>query len=290
MISESAFAKQKITASSHLGNVMRKVPLFLSVIGILVFFGLGLIKDFPGLIRKYFTEPGVTINLSSTANLETIDNVWVMIGQVNQSRILSDLRKLSGVDPICINENCYTIMNRMTGSDGLSLAENYVLAQLTDLGFTVQTQQWSSGGFSDINIITRKPGSSMPGEEIYFVSHLDGENCPAADDNGSGAVSLLELARIISHRNFNRTIVLLFTTGEEQGTLGVKSYINQLTPDQLSAIKYVINVDMIGYDANNDGKMELFNGTQPPDFVEQLLEIISDYRLNLQPEIYSDCG
>lgn len=64
--------------------------------------------------------------------------------------------------------------------------------------------------------------------EIYFVAHMDGvADSPAADDDASGVVSLLELARILRNRAIRNTVVLVFSTGEEQGALGVDSYIDQ---------------------------------------------------------------
>jgi Peptidase family M28 len=290
MIREMNFPRQKNTAAITSKPVIRSVWLGLCLLGMLAIFGLGLIRDFPGLVRNYLSKPGQLLSISQASKIDTLDNVWVMIGQIEQSHLQADMSRLTGAEPICLNQTCYTIQNRLTGSEGLNWAESYVQQQLTAMGYSVVTQEWSLNGYSDKNLLIKKTGKVFPGQEIYFVAHLDGENCPAADDNASGVVSLLELARVISHRDFNRTIVILFSTGEEQGTLGVKSYLDQLTPEQLAAIEYVVNVDMIGYDANADGRMELFNGTQPLDFVEQLMGIISDYHLNLQPEIYSDCG
>ena len=83
---------------------------------------------------------------------------------------------------------------------------------------------------------------------------------PAADDNSSGVVSLLELARIQKSRVISSTVVLLFSTEEEHGALGVQSFVDQLTPEEFVAIKYVVDVDTLGYGANNGGVMELFSG------------------------------
>lgn len=51
---------------------------------------------------------------------------------------------------------------------------------------------------------------------------------PAADDNASGVVDLLEAARVLSKYSFDRTLVFFFSTGEEEGALGVKSYLNDI--------------------------------------------------------------
>lgn len=98
---------------------------------------------------------------------------------------------------------------------------DYVCEHLVSLGYSVEFQNWSLCGWSDRNLIARKPGVYSPTEEVYFVAHVDGvDRFPAADDDASGVADNLELARILSSRAFSRTVVLLFTTGEEQGTLG----------------------------------------------------------------------
>jgi hypothetical protein len=236
-------------------------------------------------------------SLSHTENIQLsslpspIEEVSKMIGQVSQERMNTDFRRLTGAEEICLDNGCYTITDRITESTGLQWAKDYVIAQLKDLGYSVEIQDWSLSGYDDQNLIVKKVGITQPEEEIYFVAHLDGiAGGPAADDNGSGVVDLLELARNLRHHVFAKTIVLLISTGEEEGAQGVQYYVDHLTSEQLAAIKYVIDVDMVGYDSNGDSRMELWNGEQPLDFVQYLMDIITAYQINLVPEVYSDCS
>jgi len=242
-------------------------------------------------------NPTLPISTAATEELDPAkvtpdpNIIWEMIGEVNQERILTDLRRLTGVDPICTSNGCYTITNRETGSEGLQWAKDYVYEELVNLGYSVEVQDWSRNGYTDQNLIVRKQGRVYPGEEILFIAHLDGylDDNPAADDDASGAVSLLELSRIMSSRSLSRTVVLFFSTGEEHGALGARSYVDLLTPEQISAIKYVVSVEMLGYDSNNDGEMELWPGDQPVDFVQTLSQTITTYQLDLTPEIVTGC-
>lgn len=236
-------------------------------------------------------------DVSQTTLISPIDVVWEMLGQVSEERDLTDLRKLSGEDPICIDNTCYTITNRLTGSVGLHWAKDYIYQELVSLGYSIEFLDWSRSGSTDQDIIVRKPGSVLPGEEIYFVAHMDGvksgaEHFPAADDNASGVVDILELARVLDKYSFSRTLVLLFSTGEEQGTLGVQSYLDQLTPQELSAIKYVVDIDMVGYDANNDKVMELWYGGHSPslNLAQMMDQTIKAYQINLAPGFVVGCG
>ena len=76
--------------------------------------------------------------LSQATVLSPLDLIWEMIGQVDGERALTDIRKLSGEEAICIAETCYTILNRRTGSVGLEWAKDYVYQELTSLGYTVE--------------------------------------------------------------------------------------------------------------------------------------------------------
>ncbi len=261
--------------------------VFFSIILVILIFGIGLQADYPNLPKNDSSQV-LSVNYASpTIEITPLNAVREMIGQVNQERVLTDLRKLTGAAQICLDHGCYTITDRFTGGAGLQWAKDYIEEELIKVGFTVKKVDWSS----DQILVAKKIGILHKNEEIYFVAHMDGvSNSPAADDDASGVVSLLEMARIINTHPFNNTIVMLFSTGEEEGTLGVQSYLEQLTPEEIQAIKYVVNVDMLGYDANNDGVIELFNGNQPEDFVQLLSTIISAYQINLTPQIYSDCG
>jgi hypothetical protein len=246
---------------------------------------------------KYWDAPPVSPEeLNLAAQIPPTEVVWEMLGQVNRDRALSDLRQLTGEEPLCVSTGCYSITNRLTGSEGLDWAMDYVYENLIVLHYSVEFQDWSRSGYADQNLIARKAGVLTPTEEVYLVAHVDGveeseEPYPAADDNASSVVNGLELARVFSNRSFGRTVVLFFSTGEEQSSLGVKDYLDQLSPSELSAIKYVVNRDMTGYDANGDGVMELVHGDHPPSLAlaQVMSETIDAYQLDLDQRMIVGC-
>jgi hypothetical protein len=251
-----------------------------------------------GLTSACRKQPVSIQGLSPITVISPTQVVWEMLGQVNRERALTDLRRLTGEEPVCAGADCYAIANRLTGSEGLHWATDYIAKELVRLGYSVEFRNWSRSGHSDRNVIARKTGAYSPDEEVYFVAHVDGvkpgakEKFPAADDDASGAVDNLELARILSSNTFSRTVVLLFTTGEEQGRLGARSYIDQLSPTGLESIKYVVDVDMVGYDANRDGVMELWHGGHAPSMAvtQMMSETIKAYQLDLAPRFVVGCG
>jgi len=237
-------------------------------------------------------------NKTNTAIAVTQDPiVSEIVRQVNRDRALNDLRQLSGEIPICVGTACNTIADRLTGSIGLKWAMDYLYENLVSLDYSPELWNWSASGYSGQDLIVRKAGTITPTEEIHIVAHVDGirstgARSPAADDNASGAVDLLELARILKGYLFERTIVLHFSTGEEQGTLGVSTYFNHLSKVELSRIKFAIDVDMIGFDGNGDHVMELWHGGEAPsrDLTQMMHDTIRAYQLRLNPRLITGCG
>jgi hypothetical protein len=223
--------------------------------------------------------------------------VGELLQQVNGDRALNDIRQLSGEIPVCVGTDCTTISNRFTGSIGLEWAMDYLHDNLVSMGYSTELRDWSASGYTGQNLVARKEGAVTPTEEIYIVAHVDGVRStggrgPAADDNGSGTVDLLELARIIKDHQFERTIVLLFSTGEEQGTLGVTAFFKHLSQLELSHIKFAIDVDMVGFDDNGDRVMELWHGDDPASvaLTQMMSDTIRAYQLQLDPRLTTGCG
>lgn len=242
------------------------------------------------------------VSFSITPSIQAViisptDATRQMLGRVNRNRAENDLRRLAGEEPICTSSGCYTAANRQTGSEGLRWAMDYIYEDLVRLGYSVELRGWSRSGWSDRNLIARKVGVSAPTEEIYLVAHVDGvqmgaeERFPAADDNASGAADLLEVARVLSSYSFSRTLVLLFSTGEEHGALGVRSYLDQLSSEELSSIQVAVDVDMVGYDSDRDGVMQLWPGDHRPSLAltQMMSETINTYQLDLAPRIHPGC-
>ena len=90
------------------------------------------------------------------------------------------------------------------------------------------------------------------------IAHLPGPKSvrPGADDNASGAVALLALARwygFLAKEGIRpqRTLILLFANAEEEAMKGSSQYIHSLSPKELEHIVQNVNLDMIG--RNNPG-------------------------------------
>lgn len=116
------------------------------------------------------------------------------------------------------------------------------------------------------NVIATLPGASEhPGVVVLIANYdsraadwLDGSSrAPGADDNGSGVANLLEIARLLSSRTWNQTIVFVASTAEEQGTYGSRHFVQDAVLDGM-IIDAAINNDMIGGRAGIPQSVRLF--------------------------------
>lgn len=131
----------------------------------------------------------------------------------------------------------------------------WIQKQYMQFGYTdVRLDSNSGGGFIHRNVIATFPGTDYPGEVIMLGGHYDSYAqfnymvaAPGADDDGSGTVTVMEIARILKQINYKpkRTIKFVAFACEEQGmygSLGLAEYCSQIGMD----IKLLINFDMVG--------------------------------------------
>jgi acetylornithine deacetylase/succinyl-diaminopimelate desuccinylase-like protein len=112
------------------------------------------------------------------------------------------------------------------------------------------------------NIVWEKKGYISPDEVIIIGAHYDtiandkttlllqkdGE-MPGADDNGSGVLIALNLARLLSHLELPKTVRIVFFDFEETGFLGSRAYVAAHKED-LGKLKFAgyVNLEMLGND------------------------------------------
>lgn len=105
------------------------------------------------------------------------------------------------------------------------------------------------------NVLGILPGSDTADASVIVIeAHMDSRcagrcdtACPApgADDNGSGSALVIELARVMSKFTFERTIVFMLTTGEEQGLLGATALADYAVQNNVD-LHLVLNNDIVG--------------------------------------------
>jgi photosystem II stability/assembly factor-like uncharacterized protein len=176
-----------------------------------------------------------------------------------------------------------------TGLTGIAVGTGE-LSRTTDGGATWVSQEGVIES-SWRNVIATRRGTTDPSRQVIICGHMDNtsqmpqSNAPGADDNGSGAVAVIEAARTLAGIPFQRTVKFCLWTGEEQGLLGSQFYATeaQLRGDTIIG---VFNFDMIGWDGNNDRSVELHCGNMATSqAIGHLFEdVVTDYVIALNPE------
>ena len=80
------------------------------------------------------------------------------------------------------------------------------------------------------NTVAEIPGTDRKGEVVIMGAHLDSyPHATGATDNAAGVAAILEAARILESLGVapRRTIRVVFWSGEEQGLLGSRAYVEQ---------------------------------------------------------------
>jgi hypothetical protein len=104
------------------------------------------------------------------------------------------------------------------------------------------------------NILATLPGVSDHPGIIVLMAHYDSRSfepndgsspAPGANDNGSGVALLIELARLLSSRQWNQTIVFAAFSAEEQGTFGSRHFVQDNMLDGV-VIDAAIGNDIVG--------------------------------------------
>ena len=85
-----------------------------------------------------------------------------------------------------------------------------------------------------------------PNNIIMVGAHTDSVAAgPGINDDGSGTVGILEVARQLSNFSIENKVRFGWWSGEEEGLLGSKYYVKNLTAAELRKVKAYLNFDMI---------------------------------------------
>lgn len=91
---------------------------------------------------------------------------------------------------------------------------------------------------------------------------------PGACDDGSGIGAMMELARVMSHYEFDKTLVFVAFAGEEEGLIG-SNLLSARMKKENQVIEAVLNNDIIGTDVAGDGR---FSNTSVNVYSDEVMD------------------
>ncbi len=137
---------------------------------------------------------------------------------------------------------------RYSKSAGCVTATDNVFAEFQTLGLSPVRQSHTSGHAP--NVIGTITGHTHPEQVVIVIGHIDDVPssgvAPGADDNASGAATVVSAAQAMAPYTFEKTIKLIAVTGEEQGLYGSEYYASQAAAagEQIVA---VLDADMTSW-------------------------------------------
>jgi Zn-dependent M28 family amino/carboxypeptidase len=184
-----------------------------------------------------------------------------MLREISARRIEADIRKLVSFG----TRN--TLSEQDNPTRGIGAARDWIFAEFQKINaecgncLTVEKQTFLQPKAPRIpeptnltNVIATLKGTSDP-SRVYVVSgHYDSMcssptdgkcDAPGANDDASGTAAVIELARVMSKRKFDATIVFMAVAGEEQGLLGARYYAEQAAQAKMN-IEGMFTNDIIG--------------------------------------------
>ena len=222
-----------------------------------------------------------------------------MIDQVDSTTVLSYTGDLSGMWPVEIGGNPYTILTRNTRSGTPILkATQYAGEHLAGLGLDVEYQSWTGGGgTTGRNVIGEITGESHPDDVYIICAHLDdmpsSGAAPGADDNASGSAAVLVAADILSQYHWGCTLRFALWTGEEQGLYGSEAYAYRAYMADENIVG-VLNLDMIAWNkAGSVPGIDLYADPYLPatvDLANLFDGVVDAYNLSLSPQVILDAN
>jgi hypothetical protein len=167
--------------------------------------------------------------------------------------LVTELRQLSGDLPVNINGKELRISERRLDENKAN-ARAWLRQQYEALGFTVAELPYQGRSFgTNANFVAEKAGSDTS-RVLIVSSHLDSVGNAGADDNGSGTISALAMARALKDAPLKYNLRIVAFDEEELGLVGSEAYAQSLVDSgEISRVAGVINMEMTGYNARGDG-------------------------------------
>ncbi len=227
-----------------------------------------------GLTIAVVLAPALALAGPATAPPRDHPVLYRIAGAVNVEHLRSDDARLVAFG------TRHTMSETKSPTRGIGAARRWVKAQFEDIGkgcggcleiitpSRVFTGPRLAKGGTEVKDIVAIQKGSEPNRYIVMTAHLDSRvsnvmnhtaDAPGADDDGSGIVAMLEVARILSHYHFAATIVYSADSGEEQGLYGGRIIADYARAHHWN-VEADINNDMIGNTHGSDGVVDNTTG------------------------------
>lgn len=196
-------------------------------------------------LLKLFT---LLLLVSKSYSQQYVPYYGTIVEQVSESNVLNNLTEFENLGV------------KRRGTTPLQNTLNWLKAEYLSYGYTAaQMQEYSftNGSATCKNLVVNKVGTLYPNTYVIICGHYDTINGKGTNDNGSGIVTIFEVARLLKNIPTEYSIKFINFSGEEDGLIGsqnfVSSVVNATNPKM--DIRLVFNIDEVG------GRADMTNDT-----------------------------
>lgn len=162
-----------------------------------------------------------------------------VVNQCSQTNITTNLTEFEALG--LKRRGTASLQNTLTWLKNKYTSYGYTTAQMQEDSFT-------NGTATCKNLIVTKVGTTYPNTYVIVCGHYDSIGGTGTNDNGSGVVSILEIARLLKNVNTEYSIKFINFSGEEDGLIGSQHYVSNVvnSTSPKMDIRLVFNLDEVG--------------------------------------------
>lgn len=190
------------------------------------------------------------------------------------------------------------LMGRDVGSEGLEKAAYYIQGVFEKNGIKPYLNKsyldyFTVGDHKTSNVVGYLPGENSDLPPLIIGAHYDhvgiikpiqGDSIAnGANDNVSGTVTVLELAKYFSGQKLQRDVVFALFTAEEKGLLGSKHLSESLKKQDIKPYA-VFNIEMVGVPMKGKDYLAYITGYNNSNFTEMFNNMTGKETLGFLPE------
>lgn len=194
------------------------------------------------LLKSSFLVIIALLFLCNIAHSQTFNASYAaIVNQCSSSNILTNLTEYEALG--VKRRGTAPLENTLTWLKNKYLSYGYTASQMVEDSYTYQGSQAVCK-----NLIVTKIGTLYPNKYVIIDGHYDSIGGTGTNDNGSGVVSILEVARLLQNIPTQYSIKFINFSGEEDGLVGSQHYVstvvNGTTPKM--DIRLLFNIDEVG--------------------------------------------
>lgn len=192
-------------------------------------------------MKKYLLQFSCAL-LLLTANgysQEYVPYYATVVGQVSESNVYNNLTEFENLGV------------KRRGTSPLQNTLNWLKAEYLSYGYTASQMEefsFTNGTATCKNLVVTKTGTLYPNTFVIICGHYDTITGKGTNDNGSGIVTIFEVARLLRSIPTEYSVKFINFSGEEDGLIGsqnfVSSVVNGTSPKM--DIRLVFNIDEVG--------------------------------------------